>query len=94
MLKPRRKPSSTAPLWPEKSCERSEVLKYGQICDQTAPTFAVSTEHNPPFPSDALQQLKHKKALVCKTFYIAKIVMPNSAAEPALTFFSQMFFIY
>lgn len=58
MLKPQRKPGTTAPLWPEQSYERSEMLKYGQICDQTAPTFAVNNEHHPPFPSDALQQLR------------------------------------
>lgn len=84
MLKPQRKPGTIAPLWPEQSYERSEMLKYGQICDQTAPTFAVNNEHHPPFPSDALQQLKHKKALVCKTIYIAKIVMPNTVQQSLL----------
>lgn len=84
MLKPWRKPGSTAPLWPKQSYERAEMLKYGQIWDQTAPTFAVSSEHHPPFPLDALQQLEHKKALVCKTIYIAKIAMPNTVQQSLL----------
>ena len=64
------------------------MLEYGQVYNQTAPTsgrsFVVNNEHHPPFSSEALQQLKHKKTLVCKTTYVAKIVMPNTVQQSLL----------
>lgn len=69
VLKPEGRAGSTAPLWPRQSCRRPEMLEYGQVCDQTAPmsgrSFVVKNEHHPPIPSEALQQLKHKKIIVC-----------------------------
>jgi len=65
-----------------------KCCSMGQVCDQTAPrsgrSFVVNSEHRPPFPSEVLQQLKHKKIRVCKTTYIAKTVMPNTVQQSLL----------